>query len=166
MEGVNLVTGVIIPYLNLALFLFLASKVLKGPLLNVINGRRVTYDQSLQEASAAKAAAEAKNSQLKTQFAELESFINDMNAKAAVQTQQEVAKIKADSVELAANLTAEAKRIAAAEVNLARESIRQEILDAVEQKVGAKLAERLGEGQQEEIFQRQLQLVSSAKGDL
>lgn len=165
MEGFNFLTGFVVPYANLALFLFLASKVLKAPLLNAINSRRTTYDASLAQANEAKLAAQKINEELKQKKAGLQDYLKELEAKSQRQLEQESQKILEDAKALANQLENEAKRIADAEVNEAREEIRNEILEAVQKQVEVKLANKLDASAQQQIFSRQLQLVSQANGE-
>jgi len=158
-EGFNWITGFLFPYMNLALFLYLLVKVLKGPLSGAINRRYEQYNQTLQEANLLKEEAERRSRELETKLTGLDAEIAEIHDRAKRHAEEEAAKIISQAKKLAANLQQEAHHIAATEVQQAREALRSEILQQVRSNIVDKIHSEFGQTQQVELIHKQLKLV-------
>ncbi|SME91148.1 ATP synthase F0 subunit B [Pseudobacteriovorax antillogorgiicola] len=165
MENFNWVMGAVIPYANLAIFLFLAVKVFKGPLMGALSGRKDEYVSQLKEANRAKEEAEAKHRDLSEKLAKLNDEVAEIKARAKSQAELEAKKIISDAETLAAHLTNEARRIADAEVAKAKATLRDEILSGVKEKVVSRIKAEMTLDRQKSMFSEQLKNISQAKGE-
>ena len=165
MENFNWITSVVIPYTNLALFLFLLVKIGKDPMLGAITGRKTSFEQQLKEANAAKEEAQAKHKELSEKLSKLSTEVSEIKNKAKSQAEAEAQKIVKDAETLAAHLTKEAQRIADAEVAKAKSVLRDEILKGVKEKVVGKISAELDLEKQKALFNKQLGSMTSLKGD-
>ena len=165
MENFNWITGAVIPYANLALFLFLAVKIFKGPLLGALSGRKQEYVDQLREANKAKEEAEAKHKELSDKLSRLNAEVENIKTKAKSQAEQEAQKIVADAERLAAHLSTEAQRIADTEVAKAKATLRDELLKGVREKVVTKISAELDLDKQKSLFKSQLNSMSTVKGE-
>lgn len=159
MEGFNWITGVVFPYLNLILFLFLLVRVLKGPLISAISNRHLQYTQAMQEANQAKEEAERRSRELEAKLAGLDAEIAEIRNKSIKQAEEEAAKIVAHAEQLANHLREEARKIAASEVEQARRALREEILQQVKSNITNKVRSDLGAAQQVDLIHKNLKLI-------
>lgn len=164
MENVHWLTGIVFPYLNLALFLFLAVKFLKKPMLGAIGSKKQEYLELLKEANKAKEEALLKHEALQLQLEKMDSELEEIKEKAKSQAELEAAKIVESAHALAHHLKQEAKRIAEAEVELARKEIQEEIISSVQDKVVEKIKEQLSAEKQQALFISQVKALDSLGG--
>jgi len=155
-ENFDWITGALIPYLNLSLFLFLAFKIFKGPLLGALSIRRDDYVQQLAEANRVKDEAEAKHKELSEKLAKLSREVESIKDKAKLQAEAEASKIIAEAEALAQHLKAEAQKIASAELEKAKAGLRHEIISGVRENVVSRIQAELSGEKQKSIFNAQL----------
>lgn len=142
-EHVDPLMGIILPYANFAIFLALAIYFFRGPARVGALKKREAYEKLLAESKAVHAEAESRLAEMKRRQAGLDQEIADLKATATTTADMEAAKIIGDAERLADHLRSEAKRIAAAEVERARATLRQEIVDSVRESVTNKLKTEL-----------------------
>lgn len=157
MQGVELFSGIIAPYVNFIIFALLAYKFFKKPLINMVQKRRAEYEQLLKEAGLAKDQALQKNAELSEKMAALDKEIATIKSNAEKSATLEAEKIIDQASQLAGHLEAEAGRISSAEVKKARDELRAEIVAEVTGQVSTKLANELNE-------QSHLKIVESDLG--
>ncbi len=165
MENVNWLTGIVFPYLNLIIFLILAVKFLKGPLLGMISGKKEEYLQMVQVANSAKQEALEKHEALQKKLNDLSAEVDEIRNRATKQAEQEAEKIIANAHALAKHLKTEAKRIAEAEVEMARRELQDEIIAGVQNKVIEKIQQQFGSDKQKALFLSQVKTLDTIGGN-
>jgi F-type H+-transporting ATPase subunit b len=156
MEGFNWLLGFVFPYINLALFLFLATKFLKPSLASAVVKRHEQYQSSIKEANLAREAAERAKKELDQKLANLTEEIERIKANAKKQAEDEAQRIVSQAEQLANHLKTEAQRIAQAEVEQAKAVLRNDILHQVHSNIVTKLRTELDGSQQKSIVRNQL----------
>jgi len=149
-------TSVIFPYLNFFLFLGLAVYFFRKPGREAARKKRADFERLMGEAKAARDEAEARLNALKRREAELDREIAEIKAVSTEASQAEARKIINDAEQLAAHLRHEAQRIAAAEVEKARSSLRSEIVDAVREGVTQRIKTELNPDAQLKIVRNRI----------
>ncbi|MCX6109257.1 MAG: hypothetical protein NTZ90_06600 [Proteobacteria bacterium] len=158
-EHIDTLKGIILPFANFFIFLSLAIYFFRKPARAAAAARRAGFEKLMAEARAAKEEALAKLADLKKRELALETELAEIREIARSTAQMESDKILADAERMAKHLQAEAKRIAEAEVNNARQKLRREIVDAVHSGVSQKLKVELG-------VEAQRQLVRSKTNEM
>jgi F0F1-type ATP synthase membrane subunit b/b' len=139
-EHIDWLMGVILPYANFIIFIALAVFFFRKPAAAAAASKREDYAKLLREATAAREQAVARLDELKARQAKLDQEIAEIKTMSRQAAEQEAAKIVSDAERLAAHLREEARRIADAEVQKARNDLRQEIVAAVREGVTKKIA--------------------------
>lgn len=161
MENFNWITGFVFPYLNLALFLFLAHKVLRPAIATAIFQRQQRFKKALSEANKARDEAVARQNALAAKLETYEAHLEELKAKTLHQAEEEAhAKIQ-HAEELALHLKEEAAKIARAEVENARLAMRKQIIDEVKKNVKEKLSTDLSSEDHSRILNQRLGSVLS-----
>jgi F0F1-type ATP synthase membrane subunit b/b' len=150
---------VILPYANFFLFLAAAIYFFRKPAKNAALKRRQDFEKILAEASAARAAAEARLQELQARMSRLDAEIADIKSMSKQAGELEAKRIVQDAERLSTHLKEEAKRVAAAEVENARKALRNEIVAAVSTTVSGKIRSDL-------TPERQISLVKRQVGEL
>lgn len=156
--------NVISPYLNLALFLFLAVKFLKKPLSSFFLGKRTRFQDELQAAGAHKDKALKENNILEKKLKEIDVEIAAIKKKAETSADYEYAQITTRAQELADNLRAEATRIRETEVKKAKEELKKQIVSEVKGVVVEKITTELGSDKKSEFVKSNINSLKSIKG--
>jgi F-type H+-transporting ATPase subunit b len=155
-EGVDIFTGVIAPYVNLAIFLVLATLLFKGPIRNALSAKRLAYDDLVKKASEAKEEAEQRNLELKDRLVRLDREVEEIRVKAQAQAEQEARQVIASAEALAEHLKREARRIAEAEIAAAKEGLQREIIEQVKLQTVEQLRASLDDSRQHQVVQQSL----------
>jgi F-type H+-transporting ATPase subunit b len=162
-EGVDIFTGVIAPYINLAIFLVLATLMLRGPIRNALSAKRDAYEELVRKASAAKEEAEKRNLELKERLVKLDREVEDIRVKAQAQAEQEARQVVASAESLAEHLKREARRIAEAEIAAAKENLQREIIEQVKLQTVEQLKAALDDNRQHQVVQQGLKTLSGVR---
>ncbi len=163
MEGVDIFTGVIAPYINLVIFLVLATLMLRGPIRNALAAKRNAYEDLVKKASAAKEEAEKRNLELKERLAKLDREVEDIRVKAHAQAEQEARQLVASAETLADHLKREARRIAEAEIAAAKENLQREIIEQVKLQTVEQLKAALDDNRQHQVVQQGLKTLGGVR---
>lgn len=139
MEGVDLFMGLIAPYINFFIFIFIAIKLFKKPIQGMIAARKKSHEDLVAEATRAKKEAEAKQKELNQRLSTLDSEIEEMRNKAREAAELAAKEMLDKARSVAANMTAESKRLADAQLKQAKEKLQAEIVQEVTSQVEAKL---------------------------
>lgn len=156
MEGVDIFTGVIAPYVNLAIFLVLATLMLKGPIKNALAAKREAYEDLVRKAKAAKEEAEKRNRELQERLVQLDKEVEAIQVKAKAQAEQEARQVVANAEALAEHLKKEARRIAEAEIAAAKHELQREIIAEVQKATVEQLKAALDDNRQHQVIQKDL----------
>lgn len=156
MENFDFFQSLLFPYINLAIFLALAVFIFKKPILNALASKRVNYLAIVERANLAKEEAERKHRELDARLKGLDAELDKMRREVKTAADQEAAAILSSGQALAEHLKREAKRIAEAEIAVAKEEIRSEILEQVRQKTAEELKRTLDDNRQHQIIQTSL----------
>ena len=165
MEEFDWVMGAVIPYINFALFLFLAVKFFRKRLNNIALKRRGDYEKLFAEAQQAEQAARAIHEELQNKKQnienEMQQLINSSKSAAAKEKETTINEAK----QVAEHIKVEAKRVAAAEVEQARISLRDEIMAEVKKGVTSKFINELNPESQKALIKKKVsQLKQSDLG--
>ncbi|HYX35041.1 MAG TPA: ATP synthase F0 subunit B [Oligoflexus sp.] len=163
MEGVDIFTGVIAPYINLAIFLVLATWMLKGPIRNALAAKRNAYEDLVRKASAAKEEAEKRNLELKERLVQLDREVEEIRIKAQAQAEQEARQVVASAESLAEHLKREARRIAEAEVAAAKVELQRDIIEQVKLQTIEQLRANLDDNRQHQVVQQGLNTLGAVR---
>ncbi len=158
-EHVDMLMGVILPYVNFFMFLAMAIYFFRKPAREAATKKRDAYERILNESKAARDDALARLEELKKRQTGLDSEIAEIKSASKASADLDAAKIVSDAESLAKHLREEARRVADAEVSKARATLREEIVAAVRQSVTEKLKSELS-------GETQLSLVKSRIGEL
>jgi F0F1-type ATP synthase membrane subunit b/b' len=156
LEHIDPWMGIIFPYANFAIFLFAAVYFFKKPLRNAANKKKEDFEKLAAEASAAKNLAEAKLAELKAKQEALSTEIEELLSVSKQTSQSEAAKIIADAEHIAVNIRQEAKRVAAAEVEKAKQLLRNEVVASVQEMVLAKIRQEMSPDLQKSLVRQRI----------
>jgi F-type H+-transporting ATPase subunit b len=165
MEHLDPLMGVILPYANFFIFLGLAIYFFRKPAREGAAKKRNEFLRVMNEAKKSYDDANAKLNQLKNRQANLESEIADLKRTSDLSAKTESEKILADSARLADHLREEAKRIAAAELQKAKATLRQEIVAAVSANVQQKITKEVTKDKHLEIVRRNISELKTIKAE-
>ena len=139
MEHVNLITGIILPYFNFALFLGLCIYFFRKPLTAMAQNRRKEFERAIQEATKVKDEALRKNKELTQRLRQLGDEVEAIKNGAADAAEKDAQRMVADAENLARNLIEDARRMADAEVDRAKNILKAEIVAQVREAVVNKI---------------------------
>ena len=161
MHEVDTLMGVILPYANFFIFLGLAIYFFRKPARAGAAKKKEDYDRLVNEAKKAYEDASAKLAVLSERHAKLDQEVREIQSLAKVSADAEATKIIGDAERLAEHLKAEAKRIAAAEVDKAKQALRDEILASVKATVIEKFKADLNPAAQQELVKKRISELKS-----
>ena len=148
--------GIILPYVNFAVFVALLIYFARKPAVAAARKRRDDFESLMAEATKAREAAETRLQALTEKQAQLDSEIQEILLSTKAAAENEAAKIVADAERLAEHLKTEARRIAEAEVLRASNELRHEIVAAVKESVGKKITTELTQDAQIALARRRI----------
>lgn len=156
MEHFDWIKGFVFPYINFGIFLFLAFKLFKKPLLNMMSNQRDEYLRLVKETSKVKEEAEAKAKELHERLSCLEKELHEIRTGAATEAQLRTNQLIEKSETLANHIREEAKRMAQAELARAKENLRVEIIAEAKNQVIKKIEKELDESAQKSLNQQKI----------
>jgi len=139
MEHVNLITGIILPYFNFAVFLALCVYFFRKPLAAMAQNRRNEFEAAIREATKAKEEALRKNQELTARLRQLDKEVEEIRRGAALAAEKDAQRMVTEAEALAKNLIEEARRMADAEVERAKNALKAEIVESVREAVVSKI---------------------------
>ncbi len=168
MENVDLISGVVLPYVNFVIFAVLAFVFLRKPLNAMALQRHDSYKVDLEEARRAQKEAEEKLAQVTAQMADIQTELSTIRDRTRSQARTEAADMIAEAQQLATHLKEEAQKVAVAEVELARVQLRRDIAAQVRGEIEAALKsgiqpeirKKLHESRVREISQMKMEVSS------
>lgn len=163
MEHVELISGVVLPYVNFALFAILAFVLLRKPLNAMALTRFQGYKASLDEAQRAHDEAMARLRQVEAQMADIQNDLATIRDRTRETANREAEDMLADARHLADHLRDEAHKMAEAEVASARLALRREILTDVRAEVERHLKAGMDPGASKQLIGRRLNELKSMK---
>ena len=155
-HSLDLFRGLVLPYFNFFVFLAAAIYFFRKMVLKAAATQRSDFETQMNEARAARDAALTRIEELKRRQAGLDKELADVLSMNKAAADMDAAKIAGDAERLAAHLRDEAKRIAAAEIEKARGTLRREIVEAVRLSVTAKLKTELNADSQLRLVKKQI----------
>ena len=156
MEHVDPLMGIILPYANFAIFLGLAIYFFRKPAAAAAAKKRNEYTRLVNEAKKANDEAQARLAELTRRQLQLDTEIKEIQGLAKMTADTESQKIMEDATRIAAHLKAEAKRIASAEVEKAKATLRDEIIQSVRASVVDKVKTDLTTDGQKSLTERRI----------
>ena len=124
----GLPASVVYQGINFLIFAGLGYYFLRGPVRNFFGGRRERYHAALNKAAVAKREAEARKQEIADKLRNLETSSQQTLAQARAEAEALSAKIVQEANDLSKNLREEANRTAQAEINRAKDQLRDELL--------------------------------------
>ena len=161
MENLDWLSGVVFPYINFFIFLFVLIKVAKAPLLGILAKRKEDYEAIYKKANQEKKDAEVKLAELNSRMTQLSKEVEEVQSKARDEAKKEAKGIIEEGKRLAENIKLEARRIAEVEAQKAQESLERMILDQVYENVLKKLKNDLVETDHEQINAKQIERLKT-----
>ncbi len=125
---VDWLKSVILPFINLTMFLVILVVVLKKPLKNFFQNRAKDLKDALEAAERAEADAKAKLAEYGKKIKELESEREELFAKFRKEAEAESARIVARAKERAEKIKDDMERSLANELSLATNELREETI--------------------------------------
>ena len=148
MEHFDWFSGAVLPYFNFFVFLGMAYFLFKKPLVAMFAKRRSDFELQLMEARKARDEAEAQQRDVQARYETLAKEIESIKESTREAAQGEADRIGASSRDLVEHIQAEAQRIAAAEVDRARQDLRAVIVQEAQTAVLTRLKSELDATQQ------------------
>lgn len=156
MENVDPFMGILVPYINFAIFIGAAIYFFRKPARAAAEKKREQFELERAEAQKAKLDAEQALFQLESRLGSIQAEIEDIRHTAKRGAEMEAERIVASARELAGHLQQEAERIAANEVEKARQSLRDEVIAQVKSSVTQRLRNDLSEGDQSRLVESRI----------
>lgn len=156
MEHVNLITGIILPYFNFALFLGLCVYFFRKPLAAMALNRRKEFERAIQEATKVKDDALRKNQELTQRLRQLGAEVEAIKSGAAQAAEKDAQRMVADAETLARNLIEDARRMADAEVDRAKNALKVEIVNQVREAVVDKIKHEIKPADHAALIQKKV----------
>lgn len=163
MEHLDMLMGVILPYANFFIFLGIAIYFFRKPARAGATKKRTDFLRVMSDAKKSFDEASDALAQLKTRQANLNSEIDELKKMSEAAAKNEADRIAGEAERLASHLKVEAKRVAAAEVQKAKASIRQEIVDAVCGNVKEKISKEVSSDKHLEIVRKNISELKSIR---
>tara|TARA_B100001094_G_C18162750_1_gene790314 strand:+ start:1383 stop:1883 length:501 start_codon:yes stop_codon:yes gene_type:complete len=161
MDTTHLFRDVIAPYINLGIFLFLAVWLFKKPLKEMVGSRRESFEKLLNETKKARVEAENQQNELTAKFDGMSDEISRLRAENQQLIVKENAEAKAKAKELAFHIEVEAKKLAAAEIKKAKETLALDIAAQLKSIVESRIAADVDAGVQHEIVSKKCAAIQS-----
>ena len=165
MEQIDTFVGIIAPFTNFIIFLVLAFIFFRKPAAAAATKKREEFQKVLEEAQKTKRDAETQLAQLNDRMAQLDAELASIRANAKITADAEAAQIVADAERLAGHLRDEARRIADAEVDKARATLRNEIIAAVKENVTNRARAELDKNSHLELVKKRIGGLASMRAD-
>ncbi len=162
MENFDWIKGFVFPYINFAIFLFLAFKLFKKPLINMMASKKVEFERLVKEANRAKEEAEKKNLELTARLDRMDREIAEMQEKALKDAKERADDMVAKAAQLASHLKEEAHRMAEAELVRARKALRAEIIAEAKTQTIKKIQTDLDEKSQVNLVHKKITQLETA----
>lgn len=153
---IDMLMGVILPYANFFIFVGLAVYFFRKPAKEAATKKRHEFTRVMDEAKKSFDEANEKLKVLQTRQANLKTEIEEYIRTSEQSAKQEAERIVQEAERLAHHLKEEAKRIASAEVQKARASLRQEIVDTVCTNVKDKISKEVTKDRHLEIVRKNI----------
>ena len=163
MEHINLITGIILPYFNFALFIALCVYLFRKPLTELALGRRKKFEVAIFDATKAKEEALEKNMELTARLRQLDAEVNQIKNGAAEAAEKDAQRMITEAEALARNLIDEARRMADAEVERARHELRADIVAQVREAVVSKIKHELKPADHAAMIQKQVSTLGELR---
>ena len=165
MEPVDPLFGVILPYVNFAVFLAAAIYFFRKPARAAAAQARDRFVKMMGEARQAKESAEARLAELTRRQQGLDREVSELRAQSKASAEQEAARMVADAARLGEHLKVEAQRIAQAEVEKARNELRMQIVAAVQEGVAKRLRTDLDSPAQQQLAKSRIDELRGLRSD-
>ena len=159
MEEFDWIHGALLPYTNFTIFLVLLIYFARKPLAGIVQDRYQKYVDLHAEAKQAYETAKEKHDELQQKLAGLQKEIDELNEISIQNAKHEYDAMVAQAKELGAHIIDEARMIADAEVEAAREQIKKEIITQLTDNVQQKISKDVDATRHKEIIARQTTTV-------
>lgn len=161
MEHFDWISGAVIPYTNFLIFATLLVYFGRKPIAGIVQKRYQDYVDAHALAKQAFQDAAEKNEEIKSKLANLDNEIKELKDIALQNAKHEYDAMMSQAKALGAHIVDEARMIADAEVEMAREEIREEIVKTLIGQVQDKIKNDLDQGKHASIIDQQSQNVAS-----
>jgi len=165
LEHLDLFKGVFLPYANFIIFMALAIYFFRKPVRAMAEKRRAKFDAALKQAQEAKDLAEAKNRELTARLAKLDDEVAEIRRLTNDTAQFESKRIVDEAHQLATHLKEEAKRLANAEIERAKNELRHDIVAQVKSGVESKIQAEFGQDAQIKLAKTRIGQLKAVQVD-
>ena len=143
------------------MFAFILVKVAKKPLSNLLKAKREEYENQFMAAKKEREEADKRLSELNQRLSNLDTELSEIKAKAKKEAESDAARIVEQGRVLAEHIKDEAKRVAQAELQKAQETLNEQVLKLVHEKVAEKLKNELGKQDHSRVVASQVNTLTS-----
>lgn len=161
----DVVTGVVAPFFNLFLFLYLLVRLTKKPLAAFSLSKKEAYHESLKEAAEALASSQSKLSQVKRRLQGLDEEVRKIRENAQREAQAERARIAADAKEAVERIKADGERVVRSEKLLAGERLREQMFALVRSQVGERLEQEFSEADHRRLVSLRVSQIDAQRAE-
>jgi F-type H+-transporting ATPase subunit b len=165
LEHFDWITGAAIPYFNFAIFLAALIFLAKKPMKQMAEDRYKKYVDLHADAKNAFEIAKKQNDELKLKLEGLQSEIEELRKISMENAKHEYDVMVAQAKSLGEHIADEARMIAEAEVEGAKEKIKKEIVKQLTDQVTAKIKSDIGTAEHKEIISNQFSKVEKVNFD-
>lgn len=157
----DLVYGVIIPYINFFIFVAALVFLFRKPLMAMAEARREKHLAASKEAASALERARAEFTAIKSKFDVLDAELSSFKAQSESVAKAEAQRLVAEGEKLSQQILAETKKLAGEEISRARRELRDEIVAAARRDAEEKIAKNLGETDKSKILASRISELGS-----
>ncbi|MCX6126525.1 MAG: hypothetical protein NTV34_17460 [Proteobacteria bacterium] len=147
---IDLLHGIIIPYVNFIIFISVLVYFFRKPLTAMAELRRDKFLQSSKDAAAA--LQQAQQGLLQKKFNLIDQELTDFKKQSQALAEEEAQRILHEGEKLATQIAAETKRVAVEEVARAKHAFREELVSAARVVAEQKIAEKLTDAEKARIL--------------
>lgn len=157
------ITDVIFPALNFLIYAFIIVKYALPAVRSFLKNRREEVIATMTQASAKKAAAQALVDEYNTKLAAVDREVQSLQATLRDEGERDKAKLLGDADAMAAKIKEDARILAAQEVKIARQKIREEMALQAEAAARALLQRNLSVEDQNRLADEFIQSIGQAR---
>ncbi len=160
MEHFELWYGIVFPYINFFLFFVALVWLARKPLSNMVTKRRQDFDTLVKQSRDAYEKAQAKHAEISKRMAALDKEVSDIKMFTEQAARRDAERIVDDANRLASHLREEARRVADAEVERARQQIRNDIVESVRKAVEERISKDLSKDSHLKLVQSRISEIA------
>ena len=160
-HGIDLLHGIIIPYVNFIIFVSVLVYFFRKPLTAMAELRRDKFLQSSKDAAAALQQAQPGLELLQKKFSSLDQELLEFKKQSQTQAEEDAQRILQEGEKLATQIATETKRVAVEEVARAKQAFREELVSAARVVAELKITEKLTDAEKARILAARMSDLNS-----